>query len=158
MKTLGMLTILFSMVSYCFAVIYESKNEILQVKELLNFMKYIKNQIKYFNDPLCDIYKSFKTENRDINAFLQNLLTSDWDSAINQTKNLQIPNECQKILKEFGNKLGKNSYIGQMEICDYYINLFEQKVNAICTASTQKNKVSISLAIYAGFLLLIIMW
>jgi stage III sporulation protein AB len=121
-------------------------------------MIHIKDQIKHFNKPLCDIYTTFESENSAINTFLHNLCITDWDNALENTENLQISSKCRSILREFGKKLGKNDYTSQMEMCDYYINIFEKEVELLCSQSPQKTKLSISLAFYAGLLLLIIMW
>lgn len=158
MKTLGLLIVFLSIVSYGFVISRSTKNEAVQSKELLRLMIHIKDQIKHFNKPLGDIYTSFESENSAINTFLHNLCITDWDNALENTENLQTSSKCKSIIREFGKKLGKNDYTSQIEMCDYYINIFEKEVELLCSLSPQKTKISISLAFYAGLLLLIIMW
>ncbi len=157
MKTLGIFILFISVLSYGLSISYKTKTEIAQLKEFLSLMKYIKNQIKYFNKPLCEIYCEYALKSSYLSDFLNNLNNFDWKNAFDNTDGIFISKNAKEILVEFGNKLGKNDCDGQIEICDYYITIFEKEVQNASDNYPKKSKLCISLSIYAGLLLIIIL-
>ena len=158
MKTLGMLLVFLSVSSYGFFISHESKKETNQLNEMLDFMNHIKNQIKYFNKPLCEIYADFSSQNNVIKRLSESLCSMEWNEVFENNEDIVISKNAQGILIDFGNKLGKCDYNGQMEICDYYITAFEKEVSRVKNEQPKKTKLYVSISIYIALLLILILW
>lgn len=154
MKTTGLIIIFLCFLSVGISKAIREKKNAKQLEDLLGFIKYIRNQIYYFNMAIPDIYNSYKTENKHMKVFLDTIVTESWSKAIESTNSIYP--KINYILSEFGNGLGKTSKEEQIAHCDYYINCFEDEQKNINQNSANKAKTSIALWAYIGLMILIL--
>lgn len=117
-------------------------------------MNHSKNQIHYFNTPTNEIFESFTPKDKHFKTFIQSVDLSGKE-AHSCTLN-PIPQEIESTVEEYTNKLGKTSKTDQIaliercekEIEKYYKELTEQAPNKI--------KLSLSLGVYCGLMLIIL--
>ena len=156
MKTLGLLIIVFSVISFGLFSSYKTKRSLASMKSIINFMYYTKSQIERFNTPLDLIYRNYaENENCIIADFIEDVLVKGWSNAITNT-NLYLPEETRKILIEYGEYLGKSNKITQLIHCNHYIEMIEEKYKEMEKTAPDKIKLSLTLSVYSGLMLIIL--
>lgn len=156
MKTLGLLIIISSVVSFGLFSSYKTKRSLSSMKSILKFMNYIKNQIDRFNTPLDVIFKKY-TDNGDcdIDDFVKEVSQNGWTFAVKNI-NIYLPMETQKMLIEYGEYLGKSNKHEQLIHCNHYIEMIEEKYKELEKNAPDKIKLSLTLSVYSGLMLIIL--
>jgi len=155
-KTLGLCLIFLSSVSIGFLVSHKTKEGAKNLREIIKFINYIKNQIEFFNASLEEIYSSYKTDNDTFNNFVNDISEHGWNIALSTAYNMCLPQRIIQELKNYSSLLGKSNKDEQLIHNNYYINFFENEYRLLEKSTTEKTKVSISLGIYIGMMLVIL--
>ncbi len=156
MKLAGILLIFFAFSMLAFNSSRKEKNKINQLQEILDLMKYIRNQIEFFSRPIPDIYESYTPKYRETEELINDILREDWTFALKNCDCISCTNEINQILNQFGANLGKSNKQQQILHCDYCIEMFEKELNIHKTKSPNKIKTTVALWLYAGLMLIIL--
>ena len=126
------------------------------MKSIIKFMYYIKNQIERFNTPLYVIYKNYAHSNScEITDFVNDVSRKGWTIAI-ANANIYLSVDTQKLLIEYGEYLGKSNKQEQVIHCNHYIEMIEEKYKELEKAAPDKIKLSLTLSVYSGLMLIIL--
>ncbi len=156
MKLFGLILI-FLCSSLCGAYSsYKTNMALKQLRGIINFMRYIKNQIEYFNAPIDSIYESFDAESEQFKSFLCNVSMIGWKKTLEGNNELYFPDNVSEILKQFGATLGKSGKDEQLSLCEYYIGLLESEYKKMESDAPQKMKITMALGVSAGIMLVIL--
>ena len=119
-------------------------------------MYYIKNQIERFNTPLVVIYENYTHNNScEIADFVNDVSQKGWTIAI-ANANIYLSVDTQKLLIEYGEYLGKSNKQEQVIHCNHYIEMIEEKYKELEKAAPDKIKLSLTLSVYSGLMLIIL--
>ena len=151
MKTVGLFVMLGAFSSH------KTKTALIQLRCMIDFMNYIKNQIEYFNTPISDIYTSYEKNNNMLDELVLNISVSGWNSALQNTQKLFLSNDTIQKLEQFGSYLGKSNKDEQLTHCNYYIKLLEDEYDKLEKDAPQKTKVSLALGLSCGLMLIILL-
>lgn len=136
MKILGCILILVSTVSCAYLYENSLKSKLLKYVEIIDFMKYAKNQIEYFSTEIDKIFDSFDAKH--INEIL---------------KNKKAPASFGKDgekLNEYFYALGRGYKKEQIDLSSYYISYFEDSYNKIAYELPSKIKVFRAMSLFFG--------
>lgn len=136
MKIFGCILILIS--SICCAFFYEKSlnNKIKIYEEIIDFIKYAKNQIEYFSTPVDKIFTSY--ESKQITDLLKNKSVTP-----------SFSDESEKI-NEFFSLLGKGYKKEELQLCDYYISYFEDIYTKKLYEQPTKVKIFRAMSLFFG--------
>ncbi len=156
MKTLGLLMLFLCSLTFGVYSSYKTRTGLSQLRDILDFMCYIKSQIEYFNTPIYDIYKDYNNNDNGLNELISNISLSGWNAAFEKTQKLYLPEAIVQQLMQFGIFLGKSNKEEQLTHCDYYIRLLENEYQKLEQEAPKKTKVSLALGLSAGLMLIIL--
>ena len=134
----------------------KNKSSLLFIKEILEFMKYTKEKIEYFNAPIDDITENYTTQNIQSEIMIRSIKTDEWTKSLDEQKEMTLPQEASNIIKEFGKKLGKSNKQDQVAMCNYCIDRLENLYQEMQSDIPQKNKITFALCIYGGLMIIIL--
>lgn len=156
MKTLGIILLFSCSVIFGYYSSYKAKASLIQLRSLIDLMRYIRNQIEYFNTPISDIYSNYQEDNENIRCLINDISIIGWDEALKNCSYIYLSSEIISYLTQFGGLLGKSGKDEQLSHCDYYIKLLEDEYIKKEKDVPQKAKVSLALGFCAGLMLLIL--
>ena len=156
MKTLGLIIIFSSSVVFGLFSSYTDKCSLVFMREILVFTEHIKEQIKHFNSPLFEIYNSFECKEKTMRNFLENINTYGVIQAVDDSKK-NLSSEYYSLLKQFVSKLGKSNREDQVKLCEYYHKQLENEFIKQSKKLKTNSKLKITLSIYIGLLLIILL-
>lgn len=156
MKTLGVILLFFSCVIFGGYSSYKAKASLCQLRSLIDLMRYIRNQIEYFNTPISDIYSSYHEDNENMRCLINEISCSGWGKALKDCQHIYLSHELTSYLTQFGELLGKSGKDEQLSHCDYYLKILEDEYAKKEKDTPKKAKVSLALGFCAGLMLLIL--
>ena len=156
MKTSGIVLVLTCFSSIGLYLSYRTKACVKNLHEVLDLMKYIKNQIEFFSTPIPDIYDNYSANNKETASFIHDISLYDWEIALKKRSKSLFDEKTVEILKCFGNGLGKSNKEQQLLHCDYYIDLIEKEYEKTEKNAPDKIKITLALCFYAGLMVLIL--
>ncbi len=136
MKIFGCLLVLISSVSCAYFYEKSLKIKMMKYMEIIDFIKFAKNQIEYFCTPIDKIFTSF--EAKYINEIL---------------KNRHAPKSFGKDtrqLNEYFSILGKGYKKEQIDISSYYENYFQDAYSKIAYELPSKIKIFRAMSLFFG--------
>ena len=156
MKIIGLFIIFFSSVFLGLYSSYMDKCSLFFMSEILRFIEHTKEQIKHFNAPLNEIYNSFNCKDKTMKLFLENISNNGLTQAVESSRK-SLPYEYHSTLNEFALKLGKTNRDDQVKLCDYCCKQLEKVFNEEKEKLKTNSKLKITLSIYIGLLLIILL-
>lgn len=167
MKTAGLIIV---SAIICFTGNYFSKRKTQAVKILettVLFIKYIKTQIGFIRTPLEKIFESAdKTKEFICCKYIKNTyeklekglpFENAWISCINEFySEAPIDENTKQMLISFANVLGESDINGQMQNCDTYIGLFEEKISALKNKTEKSVKLINTMTVFAASFIVIL--
>lgn len=147
MKILGCALIFVS--SLLCSYFYEKniKKKIDTLEELVDLISLIKNKIEYFSEPINKIFLEYNTKN----TFIKNLLESK------ETAITYFDQEIQKQVSRFFSEIGNGYKKEQIALCDYNIQLLNNKLTKIKNEYPNKIKIFRSIALFVGISIIILL-
>lgn len=147
MKILGCALIFVS--SLLCSYFYEKniKKKIDTLEELVDLISLIKNKIEYFSEPINKIFLEYNTKN----TFIKNLLESK------ETAVTYFDQEIQKQVSRFFSEIGNGYKKEQIALCDYNIQLLNNKLTKIKNEYPNKIKIFRSIALFVGISIIILL-
>ena len=148
MKLVGCVFILVA--SICASFFYEKKlkKEISDEQDLLNFIKFIKNQIHYYSKPLDAIFNEYKSENNIIKSLI---LEKE------NTRLLSLNSSIQENMQVFATTIGKGFKNEQIRLCSETISLLESHINSLKSEYSKKTKAYRSVSLFIGICAVILL-
>lgn len=157
MKTLGLFIIFICPLLLGAFSSHKTKTALTQLRSMLDFMNYIKNQIEYFNTPINDIYSAYENTGNALRDLVFDISVSGWTYALQKKQDLYLPDDIIQKLSQFGSHLGKSTKEDQLTHCNYYIRLLEDQYEKLEKEVPQKTKVSLALGLSCGLMLIILL-
>ena len=145
MKIFGGFLIIFSSILSAYTYEKQQKKCINDLKELKEFIEYIKNQIEYFSYPLKTIFKNYNTSN----SLLINIMNGNSLKFSDKGLNLEI----EKCFMS----LGKGYKKEQLEQLEYMLLLIENKIKTYEQEYDKKIKVFRALSLFIGCCIVILL-
>lgn len=136
MKIFGCLLILISCVSCAYFYEKSLKNKILILGEIIDFIKYVKNQIEYFSTPIDKIFTDF--ECKYINETIKSRRAEN------------IFGKDKERINEYFSMLGKSYKKEQLDLSSYYLSYFSDRYTKISYELPNKIKVFRAMALFVG--------
>ena len=159
MKTIGLILV------FCFPVILGlearryMKMGLENIKETLNFMIFIREEIRFSCREISEIFAIAKAE-RKINAeIVSSFVKAFFEKEDNekQLKNLNFNRSEIELSKSFFKGLGTNDINSQVRHCDYYIGQMAEKINERNKDFLNKSKVYLGISFAAALTLVIVL-
>lgn len=132
------------------------KKAVKQIEAFIQFLKYIKSQIEYYNTPYPDIFEKYTNNILEQNNFIYKLRSSDWKTALDETT-FSFDNNVKELLYNFGNEIGRSMKEEQTSNCSYTIEQLEIHYNNFKSDLPKKIKLCTSLSVMAGLSIVIIL-
>ncbi len=147
-KILGCILILCA--SICSCILYEKaeKSKLQNIKEMCEFIKYIRTQIEYFSAPLDKIYSSYEHSSELIDKISANELSSIKE---------YFEKDDFKIISSLFYSLGKGLKSEQLALCSYSITELEESYKKKEADFPNKIKVFRAMALFCGFCAIILL-
>lgn len=158
---------IFLIISSFILGIYISKKRMNYINFLREYIKFILNfetEIKYSRKTPIQILKEYNSGiymknyiNKCI-IFCEKYTFSDaWNLTFSDLKTFFcISKEEQNFIKNFGSQIGTSDIEGQINYCDYNINITKSYLEQALQNKEKNQKLPIILSLSAGFLLIII--
>lgn len=156
LKVFGLVTVLLSCIGGGVYSAYKIRLELYDLKETLYFVKYIKNRIEHLNSPLNEIYSTYKSENPRFILFLESLTEQSPKRNGIDSGCLCLSQKARDALKEMDGYLGKTQRKEQLNLLNYTIEILKNEYDILEKKTPEKTKLSVTLYIYAGLMLIIL--
>ena len=156
LKPLGLIIILLNCIGGGLYSAYKTRTELYDLKETLSFIKHIKNGIEHFNSTLDEIYSTYKTENHRFLIFLENIKSKGMLHSVIDNSTLFLNKKTREILYEMSVYLGKTQRNEQLNLLNYTIEKIKNEYDILEKKAPEKTKLSLTLYIYAGLMLIIL--
>lgn len=154
MRIFGVLTIAASVL--CFGLYFVNKiiERTKQLNEIIYLITLVKQEISYKKSTINEIFSSLLIQN-DF-AFLQTQIF-EFNSICFDNKMLLLKNEEKKYLFDFFDGLGKSDLSGQLNHCDYYLDVFEHFSNKCDEENKSKIKLFPTLFLLLSMFVIILL-
>lgn len=156
MKAVGLCLIFSCCLSLGFYSSYKTKTGLKRLREIIKFLNHIKTKIEFFSSTLEDIYNNYTSDDDTVNLFINDISKFGWSVALNNSKDLYLSEKAKSYLKDYGSFLGKSNKDEQIIHNDYYIRQLEEEYKLLESEAEKKIKLSLSLGIYIGLMLVIL--
>ena len=152
-KYIGLLIIFICSVVVGQTISAKYKSSAKETEAFIQFIKYIKSQIEYYNTAYPDIYEKYS--NDIINDFIAKLHNTDWITALDTTT-FNFDDSIKELLYNFGHEIGKSMKDEQLTNCSYTIEQLQIQYNYIISDLPKKVKLCTSLSLMTGLSIVII--
>ena len=141
------------------------ENRVIELKEFKNILNIIKTKIKFTYEPLGDIFKQIsQTSSTNIKKIFENIVIQlqikrvgdAWDFCI-QNADISINQEDKDILKKLGKLLGQTDVDGQVSEIEVTEKFLDMQIIKAEENKRKNQKVSKTLGIVAGLVIVIIL-
>lgn len=158
---------IFLIISSFILGIYISKKRMNYINFLREYIKFILNfetEIKYSRKTPIQILKEYNSGiymenyiNKCIKFCEKYTFSDAWNLTFSDLKTFFcISKEEQNFIKNFGSQIGTSDIEGQINYCDYNINITKSYLEQALQNKEKNQKLPIILSLSAGFLLIII--
>ena len=145
MKLLGGLLILFASIVAAYAYERSLKQEITRLKEIKEFLEYIRVQIDYFSSSLSKIYQNYGKKTEAILSLIQSKTVSG------------IPKDISDKISSCFVYLGNGYKKEQLAILDITVKEIDAKLSFTESNFPNKVKVSRAISLFFGLCVLILL-
>ena len=101
------------------------KRRLLSLQEVINLLKYIRNNISSFKTPLDGIFNNYRSDLFDSVGFSDAMKSEGLCAAFSRSY-LDIPSEVETHLIEFSCSLGTGYADDEIKRCDYYVSVIQE--------------------------------
>ncbi|MBO5380350.1 MAG: hypothetical protein J6A90_08495 [Clostridia bacterium] len=136
MKILGCFLILISSVSCAYFYEKSLKNKLYKYAEIIDFIKYAKNQIEYFSTPIDKIFASFEAK------YISDIISSKAAP--------KLFGKDDEQLNTYFASLGKGYKKEQIDLSNYYISYFQDVYTKASYELPSKIKIFRAMSLFFG--------
>ena len=145
MKTIGGLLIILTSIIISHTYDKRQKERICALKEISEFISFVKLHIEYFALPLCDIYKKYNSKSRYA------------DNLINGYSIDILDKETMDELSKAMTNLGKGYKEEQLKLLDYLNLVLTKKITENEENYAQKTRVFRAISLFVGCCIVILL-
>lgn len=145
MKTIGGLLIILTSIIISHTYDKRQKERICALKEISEFISFVKLHIEYFALPLCDIYKKYNSKSRYA------------DNLINRHSIDILDKETMDELSKAMTNLGKGYKEEQLKLLDYLYLVLTKKITENEENYAQKTRVFRAISLFVGCCIVILL-
>ena len=145
MKTIGGLLIILTSIIISHTYDKQQKERICALKEISEFISFVKLHIEYFALPLCDIYKKYNSKSRYA------------DNLINRHSIDILDKETMDELSKAMTNLGKGYKEEQLKLLDYLYLVLTKKITENEENYAQKTRVFRAISLFVGCCIVILL-
>jgi len=158
LRTLGIVIIFLSCSCFGYALSAAQKRRLCAGKAFLSLVKNIRNSINYFGTPLGQIYQ--KNDCSAIGRDFERELKSAGISSAYTKYGADLPKSpsTEPVLRDFTDKLGKNSPEEELKLCDAFIEQYGSFLEKEGEECEKKQKLYLSMGILVGVMAVILLW
>ena len=129
------------------------KRQIQLSESLLSLVRSIENKIRYFNQPLPDIYRDFNDPLLTQSGFMD-ALSQGWEIALAK---IDVPEQIKMALLDFSRQLGRGVSQEQEGNCQLCAATLEEHIQSMREEYPNRRKVYCSLGACGGLLVVILL-
>ncbi|MCL2213534.1 MAG: stage III sporulation protein AB [Oscillospiraceae bacterium] len=129
------------------------KQQILLSESLLALVRNIENKIRYFNQPLPDIYRDFNDPLLTETGFME-ALSGGWEAALGK---IDVPEQVKGVMLDFSRRLGRGVGEEQEGNCRLCASSLEEHIRIMREEYPNRRKVYCSLGACAGLMAVILL-
>lgn len=155
-KLIGLAVLFITSICIGQTMIFTYKTSVKQIESFIQFIKYIKSQVEYYNMPYPDIFDKYSNPTLEKCGFINTLRTSGWKIAIDNSI-FYFNSNIKELLSNFGNELGKSMKQDQIINCTYTIEQLEIQYQNAKSELPKRTKLYNSLSLMAGISIIIIL-
>ena len=157
-KCLGILTLLSITLYFCVEVTMMEKRKLRQTEGFLLFLRHIRAEISCFCTPLAEIFASFKNDALEECGFLREARDGNLQKAIEKTRSkIYLEEEEINMISALSSQLGSSYRDEQLEICDYYIDEFENLFTHARDEHQKRSKLCRGVVLTGGLMLIVVL-